>query len=221
MSGARWRCWMVATAVVATVGVSGCERSLRGAGSAPGATPTPEVSFRALAGALVDQRVDRVARILAADPGLATARDEDGDTALHIAAALDDTEAITLLLGRGADTQAANNDGDTPLHRAADNGQLAAAELLLDRGARLDAANAVGETSLHQVSAVEVAELFCRRGAPLDARTTAATTVQVRDPDNPGFHRPVVLPSGSTPLAAATVLGRPEVAEVIARHGGR
>jgi ankyrin repeat protein len=213
--------WAVTALLGAWGGACGCGGSPWGARDGARAEPTPEVSFRSLTGALIDQRADKAARILAADPTLVTARDEEGDTALHIAAALNDTEVVTLLLGKGADIQARNNDGDTPLHRAADNGHVEVAQLLLERGARLDAANTVGETPLHQVSEAGMAELLCSRGAPLDARTSSATTVQIPDSDNPGFHKPVQLPAGSSPLAAAMTLGRTEVAEVIERHGGR
>ena len=81
-----------------------------------------------------------------ADPN---ARNEDGDTPLHIAAWNGQTEAIAALLDAGADPNARNEDGDTPLHIAAWNGQTEAIAALLDAGADPNARNEDGDTPLH------------------------------------------------------------------------
>ena len=54
------------------------------------------------------------------------ARNENGDTPLHIAAHHGQTEAIAALIAKGADPNARNENGDTPLHIAAREGQTEA-----------------------------------------------------------------------------------------------
>ena len=56
--------------------------------------------------------------------------DENGDTALIIAAALGSSEAVEALLEGGSNVSA-SNDGVTPLHFAAMKDQVEAANLLL------------------------------------------------------------------------------------------
>lgn len=57
-------------------------------------------------------------------------------------------EAIELLLGAGADVNAANAAGDTALHGAAVSGFPNAIQLLADKGAKLDVKNKNGKTPL-------------------------------------------------------------------------
>jgi ankyrin repeat protein len=56
-------------------------------------------------------------------------------------------EAVTLLLDRGADVNAANNAGNTALHGAVTRGD-AVVKLLASRGARIDVKNKAGFTPL-------------------------------------------------------------------------
>ena len=59
----------------------------------------------------------------------ANAVDDDGETALHLAAA-SNAEAVATLLAHGADTRAENFKGETPLATAVAAGHTAAAQLL-------------------------------------------------------------------------------------------
>lgn len=74
------------------------------------------------------------------------ARDCDGATAAHLAAAEGHVPALSLLLERGASTDALDNYSDSPLHAAAHEGHLAAAWLLVARGADVVALNRFGVT---------------------------------------------------------------------------
>lgn len=79
-----------------------------------------------------------------------TARNEHGDTALHIAAAQKDGVQITqMLVDAGADVNALENGGATPLHCAAREGQLQIAQMLLEHGALVEMEDGSGATALH------------------------------------------------------------------------
>jgi len=86
-------------------------------------------------------------------PELVSAKDNNGDTPLHVAARYDHGAAVTLLLANGADIQAKNNDGLTPLHVAAGllacSGTSSVTELLIRGGADVNVKDHNGETPLH------------------------------------------------------------------------
>jgi len=77
-----------------------------------------------------------------------------GGTPLMAAALLGQTEAASLLIGRGAKVNSKNNDGVTALHVAAFFCQPETAELLLEKGAETKARNNKGETPLDTVAAL-------------------------------------------------------------------
>ncbi|WP_214102895.1 ankyrin repeat domain-containing protein [Acrocarpospora catenulata] len=107
-----------------------------------------------------------------ADPDIP---DEQGRTALHLAAAEGDAETVALLLASGARQDAADADGDTPLAYAA---SPAVAEALCAAGADPDAAGPSGRTPLMNAAAdgrAEVAEALLRLGA--DPRAVTDTGV--------------------------------------------
>jgi hypothetical protein len=98
----------------------------------------------------------RLCELINQDPSLVHARTsaEDkerggGNTLLHRASWFNRTEAVGLLLDRGADIEAKDGDhGGTPLCYCAWRANIEAAELLLDRGADINATNKYGETPL-------------------------------------------------------------------------
>lgn len=84
-----------------------------------------------------------------------------GDTGLHLAAAALRLEEARLLLGAGADPNAANRRGAVPLHYACDprpgsamewsrESQAAMIRLLCEHGAQIDRADKGGATPLHR-----------------------------------------------------------------------
>ena len=102
------------------------------------------------------------------------AKDEDGNTPLHIAAKEDDREAATLLLEKGAAVNAKGEYGRTPLHFAAFGNAVETATLLLERGAAVNAKDDLtGNTPLHNAAAfssVATATLLLERGAAVNAK---------------------------------------------------
>jgi ankyrin repeat protein len=77
-----------------------------------------------------------------------SARDDDGNGALHILTRERDFTWLGFLLGRGADANVQNKEGMTPLMIAAQLGWVEGAERLLGSGAKVDLSNKRGETPL-------------------------------------------------------------------------
>lgn len=75
-------------------------------------------------------------------------QDEDGRTALHMAAANDYISIATVLLQAGANTEIKNASGNTALHWACVAGSSAMVDLLLAHGANPAALNAAGQAPI-------------------------------------------------------------------------
>ena len=76
------------------------------------------------------------------------AADEDGNTVLHIAAKVDDSELVTYFIFKGADPELKNNEGDTPLHVAIKNNSYEAAKALSAVSSTLFSRDSEGFTAL-------------------------------------------------------------------------
>jgi ankyrin repeat protein len=76
------------------------------------------------------------------------AADENGDTALHVAARKNDADIITYLITKGAGTELKNYNGDTPLHVAIKNDCFEAARVLAAIGSDIFARDGNGKTAL-------------------------------------------------------------------------
>ncbi|MEV0251695.1 ankyrin repeat domain-containing protein [Nocardia sp. NPDC050712] len=87
-------------------------------------------------------------RLLVTGGTQATA-DDQGATAMHVAAATGDADGIRELLNAGSDGDAANHTGWTPLHVAADHGRVEITRMLLAAGAAPNARTSTGWTALH------------------------------------------------------------------------
>jgi ankyrin repeat protein len=95
---------------------------------------------------------------------------EDGKTSpAHIAATLEDSAMLELLITYRADVDCSNEEGETPLHLAAENGLIENASLIL-RGAEpdFDAQDNDGETPLHKAienGHLDIIKLLINAGA--------------------------------------------------------
>ncbi|KAI0217868.1 hypothetical protein LSAT2_030329 [Lamellibrachia satsuma] len=87
--------------------------------------------------------------LIAQDPNLVDAVDEDGYSPLHRAAYNGYTEAAQILLENGANVEAKTNDGWHPLHSACNWDQVEVAAVLLGNGASVNAQTQGGQTPLH------------------------------------------------------------------------
>jgi ankyrin repeat protein len=123
-------------------------------------------------------REQPLAELLESDAGLARAFSGDGFTALHLAAFFGQSEAVRLLLDRGADPNAIATNEQVgpvqPLHSAAAAGGLDSVRLLLEHGADVNARQGGGFTALHAAAAnrdAKLARLLLAGGADPTAKT--------------------------------------------------
>lgn len=134
------------------------------------------------------------------------ARDDNGNTALHIAANADNLAVARVLLQHGADVDVTNSGGETALHAAALGGHFLLAKALLHHGANANAANECGETPLELARLggddVAMVTLLLAHRASAEAKASA-------EAQRPGCDAPALI------LAATTAA--PRVASVPSR----
>ncbi len=81
--------------------------------------------------------------------------DNDGNTALIIAASLGKVNFIHFLIDHGADVNGKNYNGETALHRAAQSGNNEIIDILFNAGADLNIPDFTGKTPLMQAVVAE------------------------------------------------------------------
>lgn len=99
--------------------------------------------------AIARGNIDLVRSLLAENPDLVRALDGKQKTPLHSAVTYKQTEALQLLLEKGADIDARDVTGMTPLHVAAMLGRRDEAEWLLDHGANPNIMDDYGDMPIH------------------------------------------------------------------------
>ena len=108
----------------------------------------------------------------------ANAKDEQGQSALTMAAALPNADMAALLIAHAADVNARSHDGATPLMAAIMTGHKETAKLLLRKGAEVNASVPVGSPALQQmpmlflaiaIGDVEITKLLIEEGADVNA----------------------------------------------------
>lgn len=133
--------------------------------------------------------------LLDADISAVNATNDDGWTALHLAAHYGFRDVAELLLAAGADvnTRSANEMANTALHTAAAGQQAELAVLLLSHGADVNATQHGGFTALHsaaQNGQADLVTLLLTRGADATATTDDGHTA--RDLAQAGDYRAVL-----------------------------
>ncbi|HEX3046976.1 MAG TPA: ankyrin repeat domain-containing protein [Bacillota bacterium] len=102
------------------------------------------------------------------------ARNNQGDSALAIAANLGYTEIVKLLIRNGAKVNAQDEAGQTALFYAAGAGYSEIVQLFIEHQTDVNAKNKEGETSLHwaaQAGNPDIVRLLIEHGADLEAKT--------------------------------------------------
>lgn len=123
----------------------------------------------------------RVLRLLlerGANPNLSSLPNEAGWTALHLAATVNNYEAVELLLLHGANIITPGWLG-TPLHIAAEYGSINVIRALLDKGATIDAYNEWHCTPLHiaaRAGSIDVLAYLLHEGANPNAQNQTLQT---------------------------------------------
>ncbi|XP_059487078.1 ankyrin repeat and death domain-containing protein 1A-like isoform X2 [Neocloeon triangulifer] len=99
-------------------------------------------------------------------------QDEDGNTALHVAADNQQTLAVQTLLEAGCPPDTENKKGYTALHLASSKGCRCIIDYLLQHGASIDYRCKEGNTALHVsclANELETTELLMNKGADVNA----------------------------------------------------
>ena len=98
---------------------------------------------------------------------------QEGGSAIHIAAAMDNCKEIIRLIDEDAAQvdEEKLSDGTTPIHTAVSVGRVDATKCLLEAGATVDAAGKNGATALMIAAALgnlEIVKLLLKHGAVVD-----------------------------------------------------
>lgn len=107
---------------------------------------------------------------------LINAKNDFGETALHLAAAQNDDQITYWLLQEGADASAADNEGNTPLHRVR---CVESAQHLVRSGADINKKSKEGYTPLQCASIdknVQLVQYFVNNGAKINVRDRYGST---------------------------------------------
>ncbi len=127
-----------------------------------------------------------VEELLAKNPTLIRAIDNDHFSVMHYAAGADPQDSLAvpaLLVGNGADINAITRWGRTPLHIAAERGNVRLVEFLIEHGAMIDPMSHTRNTPLHEAiegNHKKVVELLLVHGAdPAPSNSYGRTPSQV------------------------------------------
>lgn len=128
----------------------------------------------------IEERDDKLVAALVNRGIDLTARNEQGDTALHVAAAkADNVEIATLLLNAGSDVNATGNGGATALHYATRTADKQMVEALLDFKADMTVKDSEERSPLHwaaETGQLDVAELLLLHGAEMETKDRSGRT---------------------------------------------
>ncbi|HZN38850.1 MAG TPA: ankyrin repeat domain-containing protein [Planctomycetota bacterium] len=126
--------------------------------------------------ALADGDRRTVVSLLATEPDLLRARDEEGDTCLHIVAREDNTDLLELLVKKGVDIDSKGRLQGTPLGTSLAHNKPKAAEWLLAKGADVRMGDSNGKTPLLHASTwghTKIITTLLQKGADLTVVDTA------------------------------------------------
>ncbi|EAY21040.1 ankyrin repeat protein, putative [Trichomonas vaginalis G3] len=106
-------------------------------------------------------------------------KNEDGKTALHIAAEYNSKETAEFLISHGANINEKDNIEQTALHIAAENNSKETLEFLISHGANINEKNKYGQTALHfaaEYNSKVIAELLILHDANINEKNKYGQT---------------------------------------------
>lgn len=122
-----------------------------------------------------NQQLDQIKALLEQKPALANQPAQRGFSPLIMAAYLNATDAVHLLLDHGAEVNAQDASGNTALMGTCFKGYAEVADLLISKGADVNLRNGDGATALAfavNFNQVDVAKLLLAHGAVIDKSVT-------------------------------------------------
>jgi len=173
--------------------------------------------------------LEKIQKLLKANPDLVFSKNNYGITPLFVAAANGHRDGVALLFANKAEVNAKTGAGATPLYIAAQDGYKDVAELLLANKADVNAKTDHGQTALQAAASnghKEVVEMLLANQAEVNAKTDQGETA-LEVAANKGYKEVVALllankadvntrdNRGITPLHMAAAMGHKEVAELL------
>uniref|UniRef100_A0A8C7YX96 Retinoic acid induced 14 n=1 Tax=Oryzias sinensis TaxID=183150 RepID=A0A8C7YX96_9TELE len=123
--------------------------------------------------------VEKVASLLAKKGSNAVKLDNEGKSALHLAAAGGHTDCLAAILAHGADLSVSDASGFTALHLAAKNNHVECCKKLVQNKCAVDATDNTGKTALHYAAAngnIQIVQLLCELRSPINLKDADALT---------------------------------------------
>ena len=160
----------------------------------------------------VDQGFEDVVPALLSAGADVNDADDEGVTALHLAACTGRTSMAKFLLSSRANIDCVDHQGRTPLYLAAEAGDERTVRLLAGMGAAIDLYTKDGRTPLSSSAEKgnqEVVELLLKRGASVDSSGSFSSSTS----------HATVIPGVRTPLQMACYGGHESVARLLLDRG--
>ena len=123
-------------------------------------------------------------------------------------------EIAQLLIAYGLDVNAKDANGSTSLYKAGLFGHTEIANLLIEKAADINEKTKLGLTTLHYVAINDYKKLALRlieKGDDINAKTDVGTMINPLQQSN----------GGDTPLDAAVLKNKYEIADLLRKHGGK
>ncbi|XP_078127244.1 ankycorbin isoform X2 [Sander vitreus] len=123
--------------------------------------------------------VDKVASLLAKKGASAVKLDNEGKSALHVAAARGQTDCLSVILAHGADLSFTDAAGFNPLHLAAKNNHFECCKKLIQSKCPIDAVDSSGKAAVHHAAAsgnIQTIQLLCELKSPINLKDADGLT---------------------------------------------